>query len=118
MLLHDELKSNHHSGLNQLKSSFEFKQLCPVINVFKLELSNLSRPAKLWIQYFERVYQRNTCGSMACFYKKNSIKCVQACGDCRVSHVITQIFSHTYNVRHITAYLPIFGYISGDLDMF
>ena len=55
MLLHDELKSNHHSGVNQLKSSFVFKQLCPVINVFKLELSNLSRTAKLWIQYLRYV---------------------------------------------------------------
>ena len=50
--LHDELKSNYNSSLNQLKTSFEFKQLCSVIiNEFKVELSNLSRTAKFWIQY-------------------------------------------------------------------
>ena len=50
--LHDELKSNYDSGLNQLNKSFEFKQLCCVIiNEFKVELSNLSRTAKFWIQY-------------------------------------------------------------------
>ena len=38
-LLHDELKSNHYSGLNQSESSAEFKQFCSMINVFKLELS-------------------------------------------------------------------------------
>ena len=51
MSIHDELKSNFDSSLNQLISSFEFKQLCFVINVFKLELSNLSRTARFWIQY-------------------------------------------------------------------
>ena len=51
MSLHDELKSNYQTGLNQLKRFFEFKQLCSVINVFKLELSNLSRTAKFWMQY-------------------------------------------------------------------
>ena len=51
MSLHDELRSNHDSGLSQLKRSFEFTQLFSVINVFELELSNLSRAAKFWIQY-------------------------------------------------------------------
>ena len=51
--LHDELKSSYDSGLNQLKSSFEFEQLCLVINAkFELfELSNLSRTTKFWIQF-------------------------------------------------------------------
>ena len=30
-LLHDELKSNHDSGLNQSQSSSEFKQSCSMI---------------------------------------------------------------------------------------
>ena len=50
MSLHDELKSSYDSGLNQLKSSFEFEQLCLVINA-KFELSNLSRTTKFWIQF-------------------------------------------------------------------
>ena len=33
MSLHDELKNNYDSGLNQLESSSEFKQLCSSINV-------------------------------------------------------------------------------------
>ena len=49
MSQHDELKSNYKSGLNQLESSSEFKQLCSMINIFKLELSNLSRTAKFGI---------------------------------------------------------------------
>ena len=90
MSLHDELKSSYDSGLNQLKSSFEFEQLCLVINAkFELfELSNLSRTTKFWIQFSSyvkilRVYQRNTCRSVVCSCRKNGIKCVQAYGDWR-----------------------------------
>ena len=31
-----------------------------------------------------KMTSRNTFGSMTCSCKKNGIKCVQACGDCRV----------------------------------
>ena len=49
MSLHDELRSNHDSGLSQLKS-FYTTFLCD--KHIQVKLSNLSRAAKFWIHYF------------------------------------------------------------------
>ena len=54
MPLNDERKSNYNSGLNQLVSSSEFKQLCSMINAFKLELSSLSRATKKFYKVIKK----------------------------------------------------------------
>ena len=43
MSLHNELKNNCFSRLNKLERYSEFEQLHSFINVFTLELSNLSK---------------------------------------------------------------------------
>ena len=43
MSLHNELKNNCFSRLNKLERYSEFEQLRSFINVFMLELSNLSK---------------------------------------------------------------------------